>query len=277
MLSADGTRVAYAARRGHFAHAVTNRELGPRYDELDELVVGANGRVAYLARRDRSWHAVLDGVESPAFERLHGLVASADGSRVAWVARVDRRDVLYLDGACASRPFDHIGGLVLSESGQQWAFAARDGAKSLVVVDGVEQRAETWASDPVLTGSGARVGYLVRRGRHVAVVIDGKPHLFDVVIGDSLVFSRDGSHWACVAGDIERRQLFFVVDGRPTHWLELEELGYAAARISLDDLLRGVADRLLADWAAAELALSSETAPAARPVWSSGQCRHPER
>jgi hypothetical protein len=275
-LSADGTRVAYAARRGQFAYAVINGEVGPRYDELGELVLGANGRFAYLGRRGRSWHAVLDGVESPAFEHLRGLVASRDGSHAAWVARADGRDVLYLDGAGASRPFPHIGGLVLSEFGRHWAFAARDGANALVVVDGAEQPAETWVSDPVLTRSGARVGYLARRGRHIAVIIDGQVHRFDIVIGDSLVFSRDGSHWACVAGDSERRRFFFVVDGRPTHWLELEELGYAAARIPLDDLLRGVADRLLAEWTAAELALSTETVPAPRPAWSNGRCWHPE-
>ena len=67
----------------------------------------------------------------------------------------------------------------------------------------------------------------------------------------SVIFSADGAHWACLAGDREPRRLYVVVDGRTAAAFAREEL---TAAMMADP--RRSEKALLRRWVAAEMALA---------------------
>jgi hypothetical protein len=90
--------------------------------------------------------------------------------------------------------------------------------------------------------SNDRLAFVTRRDRRTHVIVDGRDFAFDLAFEDSLAFSSDGRHWAIVAGELAREQLFFAVDGTRRQPLAQRGIYSAAARepmlSSQGDLLR---------------------------------------
>lgn len=257
-LSADGAHVAHAARRGDRAVAVLDGVAGPPADAIAQLTLdgatltyaaqdgatwrvagGADaryhavrslairdGQVAYLARDDRGDVVGCGGVERARAPHIDDL-AVLDGCAIAYVAG---GQVVHGD---ATATHDEVGALVAAPRGPRLAYAARTGARWDVIVDGVARRGGTYVSDPVWSPDGARVGFLARRGSAMAVIVDDHTFAFDLVLEDTLVFSRDARRWAVVAGELARRELFFVVDGARRAPIAPRELSSAAAQLDL--------------------------------------------
>ena len=288
-LTLRGAHVAYVARVGDIAIAVVDGVAGPGYDAIAELVVGAD-HVGYVAQRGNRWVAVVDGVESAPWELVRGLTFSGDGAHVAYAARRAHDDttgvvdgtpgvsyrgvrpatIAFPDGAdrptfVARRgdrffvvhgdvegpPFDDVRTPVLGPAGR-WGYVGRYGDAWMPVIDGVEARAFRWASDPVFSDDGRRVGFLARRGADVSAIVDDTEHRFDIVLDGTLAFGPSG-HWGCVAGDRKQRSFYFVIDGVRTAGLEVNEAIDAARRMRALGATMHANDRALHDWVIAEI------------------------
>ncbi len=260
-LALDGRRHAYAARRVFEAFIVVDGVASQPWTSVRGLVI-ANNRVAYAASDGKDWRVVVDGEAGPAMSRFYRLALTA--AHVAWVGRIDDQDVIALDGKPVAardrlRPeglvlsdrglayidtenraervvvdgqpgpaFDEVGAPVWSVDGRV-AYSARRGTSHLVVVDGRELDAGQAVGAPVFSADGKRFAYAVRRSKRWFVHADGTEHEFDLVLPDSVVFSRDGKRWAAIAGDLRREQLFIVVEGNRRVPLPTTEIYSAAA------------------------------------------------
>lgn len=147
-------------------------------------------------------HEVSLGKDQPG-EIEHSRVVSPDGRRVAFAARVEGGETVFVDGV-PNRPHTKYlasslteGGIrqqiFFSPDGRRVAYVAMRGEKYVVVVDGVEGPAmdEIEIAAPVFSPDGKRVAYAAKQGRAYVVVADGvagKP--YDYVT--SLTFSPDG-------------------------------------------------------------------------------------
>ncbi len=294
-LSADGSRSIYAARRGEAAHVVVDRAVEPAWGAVSRLTLGPGDHWAYAASEGDGWRLVVDDKVGPVVDVIRSITFREDGEHVAWTAQLaPGLDVLCVDDApiaplsdparFALRPampdgalglayvidagtgqqvvvdsrhepvYDAIGSLVWSRTGRL-AYTAKRGTAWFVVADGRELWGGEHVSEPVFSDDGRRLGFVALRGKGTYVVVDDTTHRFDLAFDDSLVFSRDGAHWAVIAGEVAREQLFVAIDGdRERITLPAREI-YSAA--TAHD------PRVLRDWTAAELARRHVTAAAA--------------
>lgn len=244
--SPEGRRRAYLARTASGAVAVVDGKPGPPHDGAAGLLFSRDGRhVAYAAQCGARARVMIDGVEGPLF----------DGVRVQTLAFTGRGALLYVahergwyrvvhDGT-AGPPFEEIDRPAVGPRVNRWGYVARRGRRYEVVVDGMTVGEYDWAGDLTFGPDGAQ-RYVVARGGQRAVVHQGHQHPLDVVVEGTLVVSRDGRHWACLAGDRHRRELFVSVDGAERRPFDLQELVGAVAHGS------GRAE-LLRQWISAEL------------------------
>jgi hypothetical protein len=87
----------------------------------------------------------------------------------------------------------------------------------------------------------------VHRDRYGPVlVVDGALHRLDVIVEGTLRFDAHGKHWAVLAGERSRRELFVVVDGEV-------RLPFDADELFGGGLGEGDAIELLGRWVQAEL------------------------
>jgi len=256
-----GGRVAYLARRLRSWVAVVNDVEGVAHHGAAGLTFSADGRhLAYAALEGEAAFVVLDGKAGPRHDgvRVPTLTFTSAG-RLLYVARqLDRaggaRYVVVHHGE-AGPPFAKV--VSVGTAGGRWGYIGRDAEKgSRVVLDSKPGPWLRWASDLTLSPGGKRYAYLARRGKSVAVVVRSttatkkKEHHLDVVVGGTLVFSPDGQHWGCLAGEREPRRLFMVVDGRTVAAFKREEL--TAAMMANPGRAEA---KLVQRWVAAELAL----------------------
>jgi hypothetical protein len=282
--SADGAHVAYVARGGEKstgAQVVVDATVGPRYLEVDRLTLDGK-RAVYRARAATGWH-VIAGAPSPAYLRVREIATR--GGHVAWIAEDGDGDLVACDGAVVARGldgtargvaiargcdvvfaverdggvhvhrggsdqrYDEVGRFVVGAEARV-AFAARRGATWYLVDDGRLHVAGTYAGDPVFSADGTRLAYVAREGRRWVAIVDGRAFRFDVIVDDTLAFSRDGRRWAVIGGDLAREQMFFAVDGTRRVPLAAEELYSAVQR----NVATAAADpgAVLRAWAAAE-------------------------
>ena len=256
-----GSRVAYLARRLRAWIAVVNGQEGKARDGAAGLVYSPDGeRVAFAALKGEQTFVVLDGVEGPRHDgiRVPTLTFTASGHLLYVARRLRRGGVLYTavhDGK-AGQPFLKIRSLQATPAGR-WGYIG-EGAKDRVVLDGKPGAGAPWVANLVLGPRGRRHAFLTRKDKQVELVVvtDGKArrHRFDVVVRGSVIFSDDGAHWGCLAGDREPRRLYMVVDGRTAAAFDREELTAAM----MADPRRSEAT-LLRRWVAAELALAVGT------------------
>lgn len=283
--STDGAHVVYAARRGKDAIVVAGGATGAAYRAISKLHLAGATPVYAALDGDGAWRVVTGATASAPYAAVRSIVVR--DQHVAYLARDRDGDLVVCDGALAGRAaridddslvlgrgcdvayltvaedgvrlvhgaaearHDEISPLAQSADGARLGYAARDGDRWQVVVDGAAHDGGDWASAPVFSADGRRFGFVSRRGAQLAAVVDGVAHAYDLVMDDSLAFSRDGAHWAVVAGDMRRERLYFVVDGDQEVPLALRELYSAAAQLSLRPDIGGSGE-LLRAWSAAE-------------------------
>ncbi|MFH2006122.1 MAG: hypothetical protein ABI333_06015 [bacterium] len=297
-----GRSVAYLGQRGRFSHVVLDGVVGPPFDQVKELTLrpGARGGIAYFARRRGSWFALVDRSVSASYEGVAGMTFSQDGRHVAYAARVGMRAQVVLDGV--PQPlFDGIRfqTLTFSTSGEllyiarqgkqyrvvrggrpgplydaieppvargvRWGYTARRDDRHCVVLNGRVAEGgirARWVGDLVLSRDGGRHAYIVHRGERMSVVHGRQVSTYDVVVLGTLQLSRDGRHWACLAGDAKRKRLFVAVDGQRRIPFDTKELTAALFQRN-----RPPRSELLRRWVAAELErAASPRAKPPRPV-----------
>lgn len=299
LFSDDGRRLGYLGRETDGARLVLDGRPLERYLEISEFAFGRGDRVAFLARDADGWHAVVDGEPGTAHDSAFGLTYAPDGESAAYVARDGGRERVIVGGReepafdlilseklvfdprgggpvyAAARgeqtfvvrggapgpAFDRIGSPRLAPGGRL-TYAAERGGRAVLVIDDEVVDEYVWAGGPAFAPDGERFAYLARKGERMLVLVDSAAFAFDVVVVGSLVFSADGSHWACLAGSFEERELRLVIDGRETarifDWDEL------IAGVSVDPFALAEEEDAMAmfgEWVAAELALELDNSP----------------
>jgi hypothetical protein len=240
-------RLAYLARTGAGMVAVVDDEPGPLQDELAALRWSADGKhLAFAARRGERAQVILDGVEGPLFEGIRFQTLAFTGSgKLLYVARERGRYRVVHDRA-AGPALDDVD-LPAAGPGERWGYIGRTGRRFRVVIDGRIAGEHDWAGDLSFGADGTAL-YAIGRGRDRAVVHGDRVHPLQVLVEGTLLWSRDGRHWACLSGDRRRRELFLSVDGLGRRPFDLRELIGAAAH---------GAGGALRDWVRAELEAST--------------------
>ena len=268
-----GGRVAYLARRLRSWVAVVDGVEGKPYEVVAGLVLGPGGKhLAYAASQNERAFVVRDGVEGP---RLDGIRVPTLGftstGEVVYVARQlgargETAHYVVVHGVVPGPPFHKVLSLTTAAGGR-WGYIGKDAAGYRVVLDGQPHKRHRWAANLVFGPGGKRHAFITRRAGQVAVNASGSKEVrFDVVVDGSLVFSRDGAHWGCVAGEREPRRLFLVMDGRTIAAFDREELTAAM----MANPSRSTSE-LLRRWIIAEMELATgaktknQTPPKGRP------------
>jgi hypothetical protein len=190
---------------------------------------------------------VVDGSEpQEAFDSIGRVVWAADGSAVAYAARRGDRWRVVI-GQHQSAGYAEVEEPVFAAGGARVGYLARDPGRSVVVIDGKT----VWESDApatalVLSADGSRRGWVYRDGTKGVIVVDDQRYPFDVVVEQTLRFSRDGRHWAALVGTLVGRKLYVTIDGRSSLPFDSEEL--------FGDPAAGAQPRL-GRWVSAELEL----------------------
>lgn len=239
-LSPTGGRVAYGAFDGRDWRVVVDGEPGAAVDEVHAVLFRADGRhVAWVARVDDLDVVVLDGApvaagagirpETVAFAPVD-TESPDDRPALAHVAPTPGGgEQVVIDGT-PGPTYDEVDRPAWSAGGRRLGYAARRGDTWLMVVDGRERPGGARVTGPVFSPDGRRVAYLAHRGAAWLAVVDGRDYRFDLVLEDTLTFSRDSRSWSVIAGELASERLFFAVDGARRVPLALRELYSAAAR-----------------------------------------------
>lgn len=199
LLSADGRRCAYAARRGAAWRLVQNGREGPAFDDIGKVVLGPDGaHVAYEARVGASWLLVVDDRPRPAGPGRHPWIEfAADGRTLGFLdqADADGRGRLVVADLVqgGERLVDpQVVGPILGPDGLSVAAVAeRDGRQQVLSfrLDAAERVTRGPAYDRVVamafSADAAAVGYYAVRGdAYYATVGDREERLPD---GESIV------------------------------------------------------------------------------------------
>ena len=250
--------------------------------------------MAYAARDGRAWHVLSDGKKGPDFDAVHSLTFDPSGKSLAYVGIFDQRAAVVRDGK-RGEAYDEIvtGSLVFSSDGQELAFLAVQGGRMAAVLNGLpgpwnesvsnlafdscdgsliyvqgEGEMCRWVRNGVpgtdwtwighgMFGPGCRFGYIARGKDGMRVLIDGQEFPVDLAVDGSLVFSDDGKHRACLAGDPKIKKLFVIVDSplvrRPFDW---DEMAGEILRFPPGTMRLAEAADSLRRWVKAELELA---------------------
>ena len=238
---------AYVATDGAGKVIVRGGETVGRFEDVADLRAARCGaRWAASVRQDGAWRVLVDGVAQPAATRIDALSFAPGGLHVVYTAERDGWRV-NVDGRDGER-FDGVSPPAVSADGSHVAYVGARGGLRWLVVDGRATPAPPSATGLALAPDGARVAFVAGSAAHPTVVCDGVAYPFSLVIEGTLTFSRDGRHWAVLAGDLARRALFVAVDGVPRAPIEARELfggGLPASTAGAAIVLRR--------WVAAEL------------------------
>ena len=169
----------------------------------ESLVMSPDGeRVAYIARRDRGLFVVVEGMECEQYYELEvgSLCFSPNSKRLAYavgrcvvpvahLSRVRQRTV-YVE--------EYVG-----PSGKSLAYGGRNSDKGFVVVDGVKGNEYDWiVSDPIFSPDSKRIAYVAKNDDREFVVVDGlEENKYGRIMPDTLTFSPNSERLAYVAGD----------------------------------------------------------------------------
>ena len=190
-------------------------------------------------------------------DQLGHIVLAPDGSRLAYTLRQgDRWFAVLDDGASSagsplrSTAYDAIEAPVFSADARHVGYLARGTAHADVVIDGhVRERVPTpTATALALSPDGTRLSYVYRDAHGPVLVVDRAAHRFDVIVEGTLRFDPRGEHWAALAGERSRRELFVVVDGEVRLPFDATEL-FGGGLGEEGDVIE-----LLGRWVEAELA-----------------------
>ena len=211
VISADGKRIAYAARKGsQFFMVVDGKEYGP-YDSLSFIL-----------------SAHLSGVHPAPFQATPNWPTSPSLAPTASISRLSRplanqsvvvEDGTVISGQNATYPTAF---LLFSKQGDHLLFVARSGGKAWVVLDGISGPKYTEVYHPQFSSDSHHLEYAVLTASNkVAVVFDGKegPE-FDRIgsdgHGSGIQISSDNAHVVYTAGENGPGQPTYnvVIDGK---------------------------------------------------------------
>jgi hypothetical protein len=298
--SATGAVLVYAGFQQGFAHVVWNGRLGPAFDGLSRLVLGARGtRLLYAGRRADRWHVVDGDRVGPPYARIAELALSPDQAHAAYVWIDGAREGLVVDGD-ALPPFEggHVSDLSVDEAGRptfvatrtdgacvvrrgvaqpvaaqidhlsvtaadRYAYAARAERGWVVLIDGQARASGDAVEELVASPDGRRFVCLLRRGAKWVLGCDASERAFDRVVAGSLAWSRDSRHFGAIAGQAGSRRIFISVDGSTERPLDLREIVLAAEK--QPGAPPAEAARVLQAIVAAEVELATGGAPSTDP------------
>ncbi len=249
-MTPDFRNIALTGPSGSRMSGFLDGHAGGKYDEVLTVppVVSADGRRwAYAARRGSQWFAVVDGKEYGPYDRFSRfsqgtssnnrplefqptprwpIVFSPDSKHFAFIADKGNATIAVEDGKEISVPGNVVieSGLLFSKQGDHLVFVTRDtaGRWSAVVMDGIAgPRYETiyW---PRFSDDGHHLVYVaMKTPLKYTVVEDGKEGpLFDSIAnndhtGKGILISSDGAHLAYFANRTAGPDhSFVVIDGR---------------------------------------------------------------
>ena len=207
VLSPDGRHVAYI-QSGADRRVVLDGQPQKPFDRVAGLEFSRDGtRLAYAAKRGDRWYVVSDGRESPGYERVGLPHFSADGAKLAFVALLDVGKRTVVVNGQAGPSYDVIsGGLIaFSPAGARMAYGAVRDGKCYLVSNGEEMG--PFDDLGTRTGyrfspDGARLAFVALVGEDLHVVFDGRrsPPAYDV---GEVIFSPDGKQVAYTAQETE--------------------------------------------------------------------------
>jgi hypothetical protein len=227
IMSADDERhVAYLSVQSGKWRMVWNGKPGKQYDRIEKFTFSPDSRhLVYVGKDARGACLVVDGKEGKEYAEIGPLSAqqepfefSADGNHLAYQAKIaPGRECIVMDGA-EGPIFDAIlsGTFQFSGNSRHFAYAARRGDKVCVLRDNqvaLESDLERNTGSPrgpFLSPDGQHLAFMVRRGPHLYVNIDG----IDGKSWDDMAnlgtrgFSPDGKHFTYTA---QRGDRFFTV------------------------------------------------------------------
>lgn len=202
-------------------HLIRHGAQGAGFDLIAGVVL-ENEHVAYRGRRGDSWFVVSDDNEHGAYRDIglgpmlteRGVIFVARESE-AWVTRTPDGEYP-LDGVTA------LESLVVK--GSRWAVTgSTTGQHYLLTLDGETQQWD-WVGSVTFSDDARRVAFLGQRGAQNQFVVDGQAHPIDVMIADTIAFSREGRRAATFAGLRASRQLIIAFDDGARREVNLEEL-----------------------------------------------------
>ena len=223
---------------------VDGKEQGQVYEDVSWPFYSPDGsRIVFFGKRGKKWIAVVDGKEaSPEVEDYSdlGWAFSHGGQHVYAAVKLNKKWTYLRDGA-PGPGFVLVSLIALSPDGEHYAYAGANVQVGLmtgkifgtIVSDGVvgerfqglglpttvfggimlSDVQEFGVSAPVFSPAG-KLAYLVRRGKGDTVAIIGGEAgpKFEMIVSD-IAFSRDGAHFAYIAG--QDREFVEVRDHRP--------------------------------------------------------------
>lgn len=223
-----GARVAHVARDAGRASLVVDGSVMRTHDQVTDFRFSPSGDdVAYAFREGgASWVGALDRVTGP-YATVSSLAYPRAGHLPAIVVRRNSEERVVF-GERESDWYASVEPPVFDRSGHRWGFVAHDTLGSVVVLDGAVRTTEEWASGLTISVDGGRYAYLAKRGGLTYVVHDEGERGFDLVVPGTLLFLQEEGRWACLAGNLDRRELFVVVENlqatRPFDWAEAGRL-----------------------------------------------------
>lgn len=163
VMSPDGRRFAYAARRGRSWSVVVDEHVGPAWSGIGEIVFSDDGRhVIYSAQRGRDWVVVHDTTAGPPFDAiLSGSIIASPAGRVAYAGQRGDSVHVVVDGQ-PGVAWDGVASLRFDRTGERVAYVGRHQQSVFIVVDGILQGPYEAVADFGWLRDGA-IGALVRR------------------------------------------------------------------------------------------------------------------
>jgi WD40 repeat protein len=177
--------------------------------------------VAYLAKAGVQWAAVVDGTEGNFYDDAQGLLFSPDSLHVAYVANIEGKEVLLVDGK-KQASYDYISSktkgdmtVLYSPDGKSMAYGAQIKDMWTVVVNGKQGKFYDAVAGLVFSPDSAQAAYAAQTDDKWAAVANGKESkAYDAI--SRLLFSPDGRRLAYLADSGEKKVLVLdEVEGKP--------------------------------------------------------------
>lgn len=228
IVSSDGAHTGFIAREGEEQIvSIDERSIGSPSTSASSLMFNGDGSSwAYIDRRgDDESCVVRDGRDGPPLSAIvaDSLSFSPGGRHLAYVGRAHGSFVVVYDDKTGPA-FDEVEGPVFGSGDEQWGYLGRWGGMTRVVINGRQVRKERWAGGLQLSPTDDEFVYVAEREEQTVIVHPSGVASFDVVVVDSLAFSPDGRHWACLVGDASTREAFVTIDGVRRRPFDLDEL-----------------------------------------------------
>jgi hypothetical protein len=171
-LSANGSTVAYRARRGESHFVVVGTRAGPPFDFVKDPALTPGGEsVAYAAARGGRWFLVVDRTELAVEAEPIDVFLGPDRDCLGWtyleLSPTGSSKARVVTRGRTGPAFDLVGRPTFSPDGSSVAYFAEEGDKHYVVVGDRATEVDGQLSDPVFSRDGTRVGYGARIGKEL--------------------------------------------------------------------------------------------------------------